>query len=288
MRTGSAPAVWPLLLSEGVGTALLVAVGGSVVVWDFGPASPMLHLLPDAALRRALTGFLFGAVGGAIALSPVGRVSGAHINPAVTWAFWLRRTISGRLALGYVLAQLVGAVVGAALLLAWGGMAQGGRTAATVPGPAGALPALLGEVAATFCLVGGLFGCLGHRRLRRFTPFLFAPLYALLVEVEAPWSGTSTNPARTFGPALVAHLWRGWPVYWLGPGLGALLAVGALSGLARYTAWEVRVAKLAHLHRGPRRLLGPWPRRRGAPTARPRKTPDAGEVTPAGRGPARG
>lgn len=267
MRTGRTPAVWPLLLSEGVGTALLVAVGGSAVVFDFGPSSPILHLLPDAALRRALTGFLFGAVGGAIALSPVGRVSGAHMNPAVTWAFWLQRTIASRLALGYVLAQLAGATVGAGVLLAWGPMAQGARTATTVPGPGGPLLAFLGEAAATFCLVGGLFGFLGHRRLRRFTPFLFAPLYAVLVWLEAPWSGTSTNPARTFGPALVAHVWRGWPVYWLGPGLGALLAVAALSGLARYTAWEVRVAKLAHLHRGPRRLLGPRPRRRAARSA---------------------
>ena len=251
----TAKPLWPLFVSEAVGTALLVAVGGSFVVLDFGPGSPVVHLLPDAGLRRALTGFLFGATGGLIALSQVGKESGAHINPVVTLAFWLRRSLPGRVALGYVVAQFAGGVLGALGLLVWGPWADGARTAATVPGPEGPVVACLGEAGATFCLIAGLFTFLGHRRIRRYTPFLFAPLYALLVFLEAPLSGTSTNPARTFGPALVGHLWRGWPVYWAGPLLGTFLAIGLLSALAKYTAWEVRVAKLYHFGHDPRHVL---------------------------------
>jgi len=85
------PKVWPLWGSELVGTALLVAVGCSFVVLDFGAGSPVAALVPGAGVRRALTGFLFGSAGALIAVSPVGKVSGAHLNPAVTFAFWLMR-----------------------------------------------------------------------------------------------------------------------------------------------------------------------------------------------------
>ena len=80
---------WKLFGAELIGTALLVAVGLSFVIPDFGRGSPMILLLPSAAARRFLTGFLFGATGGLIAVSPLGKESGAHINPAVTFAFWL-------------------------------------------------------------------------------------------------------------------------------------------------------------------------------------------------------
>lgn len=158
--------------------------------------------------RRALTGFLFGATGGSVALSPVGRVSGAHINPVVSLAFWRCGELAPGVAAGHVSAQMVGAVLGALSLLLWGPWAASVHVAARMPGPAGPWVAVLGEVGATMCLGVSLFVFLGHRRLRRFTPGLFAPLYALLVWIEAPLSGTSTNSARSLGPALVGRLDR--------------------------------------------------------------------------------
>ena len=65
-------------------------VGGlSVVIVMFGDGSPMGRIVPNEQLRMTLTGFLFGCIGGAIALSRVGKESGAHVNPAVTLGFWL-------------------------------------------------------------------------------------------------------------------------------------------------------------------------------------------------------
>jgi aquaporin Z len=83
---------------------------------------------------------------------------------------------------------------------------------------------------------------LGFRAIRRFTPALFPPLYAVMVWLEAPISGTSTNPARSLGPALISAEWQSWWIYWLGPAIGMLLALIACSVLAR----RIEVAKLYH------------------------------------------
>jgi len=80
---------WRVYVSELVGTALLLLVGLSVVILMFGTGTPMARLIPSEGLRRLITGFFFGTTGALIALSPVGKVSGAHINPAVTLAFRL-------------------------------------------------------------------------------------------------------------------------------------------------------------------------------------------------------
>ena len=83
---------WQTYLSELMGTALLIGIGLSFVIIDFGTGSPVVAWLPDAGVRRLLTGFLFGAV---IAYSPVGKVSGAHINPVVTLAFYMQWQVLG-------------------------------------------------------------------------------------------------------------------------------------------------------------------------------------------------
>jgi aquaporin Z len=203
-------------------------------------------LLPSAAARRLVTGFLFGTTSGLIALSPLGKESGAHINPAVTLAFWLMDRLRWPYALGYVACQLAGAMLGAAPLLAWGAMGRSVAYGATVPDPGyGPVWALLGETATTFALIFTLFLFLRYRRMRTFTPAIFAPLYAVMVWLEAPISGTSTNPARSFGPSMISGVWDGWWVYWLGPLLGTLLAVAAY----RWAGWQrygIEVAKIYH------------------------------------------
>src|SRR5712692_5416382 len=78
---------WREWLAEFVGTGLLIVGGLGAVTLDFGSHSPIAPLLPSHSLRLLLTGALFAGTGSLIAVSPLGRISGAHINPAV--AFWL-------------------------------------------------------------------------------------------------------------------------------------------------------------------------------------------------------
>ena len=126
---------WTLFVSELIGTALLVLVGLSLVILMFGTDTPMARLIPSEGLRRLITGFFFGTTGACIALSPVGKVSGAHINPAVTLAFRLMGKLDLRTTLGYIGAQLIGAVVGSLPLLLWGAMGKSVAFGATLPGP---------------------------------------------------------------------------------------------------------------------------------------------------------
>lgn len=240
------PVPWLIFGAELLGTALLVAVGLSLVILSFGNGSPIIQLIPSAGWRRFITGFLFGTTGALIALSPLGKESGAHINPVVTLGFWLMGKLRISHALGYILSQLTGAVLGALPLLAWGEMGRSVAYGASQPGAGyGFVSVLLGETATTFALIVGLFFFLGHRRLRSFTPALFPVLYAVMVFAEGPISGTSTNPARSLGPAVISGAWQGWWIYWIGPLLGTFL------GVAMYRCMGLRwltieVAKLHH------------------------------------------
>jgi hypothetical protein len=69
---------WPIFLAETIGTALLIGVGLSFVIINFGQGSPVANLVPSAGLRRALTGFLFGCTGALMAVSPLEAVSAAN------------------------------------------------------------------------------------------------------------------------------------------------------------------------------------------------------------------
>jgi aquaporin Z len=245
---------WQPVAAEFAGTALLLAAGLSIVIWASAPASPLVHAMRDAAARRALTGALFGTVGASIAISPLGRESGAHLNPVVTLAFWAERRIRTSTLLAYVAAQAAGGIVGSSVLLAWGRLGRSVRYGATTPGHAGSLAALGGEAAATFALIALLFGVLGSPRLRHGAPLLFPPLYAVLVLVEAPLSGTSTNPARSLGPAVVSETWTGFWVYLAGPLVGTAVAL-AIRRLPVIRRLAVEVAKVHHLAHDPYRLF---------------------------------
>lgn len=234
-----------LYAAEFLGTALLVSVGLSIVIALWAPDAPLVGLAIGPAAKRIVTGMLFGSVGAAIAFSPIGRISGAHINPAMTFAFWIEGKIRWRDALGYAIAQMTGGVAGALLLAAWGRTASAIDFAASLPAP-GINPILpvAGEFCATFLLVALIFVMASHEVTKRFGPLVNPPLFAVLNWLEAPLSGASTNPARSFGPELVSADWTGWWIYVVGPLLGAAAAVALMRMeiIGRHRPEEARVA----------------------------------------------
>ena len=227
----------------------MLFLGVSAVSFMWGPGSPV-PVVPYGPLRRLLTGLLFAGGGTAVVYSPLGQISGGHLNPAVTLAFWRLGKVPARDAVLYVVMQFAGALLGVyAAGVAWGPLTAGAHYAATVPGlnytQAGALAA---ETVCTFLLVFLIFVCVNKPTLAARTGLFAGGLVALLVTIEAPISGTSLNPARTLGPAILAQDYSALWIYFVGPIAGALMAVAAFSG-----QWgkQTVCAKLYHTEKYP-------------------------------------
>jgi aquaporin Z len=240
---------WPEYGAELLGTAFLVFVGLSAVTFDFSSGSPLAIALPDSGARRLITGLLFAGSGSLVAISPLGKLSGAHINPAVSLAFWLQGKMHHHDLVGYIVGQFLGAALGTGLLvLVWGDRAASVHNGITAPGMGYPVwSVFLIEMGLTFLLVLVIFLFVSNHRLMRWTPLMTWILVALMVWLEAPISGTSLNPARSFGPALISWFWRDQWLYYLAPPIGALLAVGLFRLLAMVGIDDVLTAKMFHV-----------------------------------------
>ena len=211
------------------------------------PASPVRQALPDGTLRRVLMGMAMGLTGAAIVYSPWGKQSGAHFNPSVTLTFWRLGKVRGADAAGYVFAQFAGGMLGvAAAALALGGLLADPAVnyVVTRPGAAGILPAFGAEVAISFLLMTVVLRVSSHPRLASWTGVFAGCMVALYIVLEAPISGMSMNPARTFGSAFSAQVWTALWIYFIAPPLGMILASEAYLRLKG--AQQVLCAKLHH------------------------------------------
>jgi aquaporin Z len=236
---------WRIWAAELAATALLVFAGLSVVCFVFGRGSPVAAVLPSHSLQFLVIGFLFSGINSLLAVSPFGRLSGAHLNPAVTLSFRVLGRVSAHDVAGYLVAQILGALVGATLLrLVWRGVADSIDGGATVPTVS--LPAAVGlEAAMTALLMLVILFFVSSAQLARWTPLAIWPVIALLVWVGAPSTGTSLNPVRSAGPALVFGesldvLW----LYLLAPTAGAVAV--ALAWRRRHPGAQPKTAKLFH------------------------------------------
>jgi aquaporin Z len=235
---------------EYVGTAGQLTVGFSVVALLEAPESPGRHAISAGGLRLVLIGVAFGLLAAAVALSPLGRRSGAHLNPAVTFGFWLRRHTTTRDALGYAAAQTLGALTAAALFAgAWGSWADHVSTARTVPASGLPAAAVAGIEAALTCgLLLTVFLMLSSAWTARWTPAVVTGVLAALIWAGAPRTGASMNPARSFGPDVVADTYTALWCYVVGPLVGALAAAAAFS---LFSGRRTLTAKLFHDPRYP-------------------------------------
>jgi len=156
----------------------------------------------------------------------MGAVSGAHLNPAVTLAFATRGDFPWRRVPGYIIIQLVGATLACLFLLAVFGNIE--HLGATLPGPGYRdWQAFLMEIVLTLGLLSVILGTASAaQNVGVIGAFGVGAYIALAGLWSAPVSGTSMNPARSFGPALVSGDWTSYWVYVAGPLIGAALAVG--------------------------------------------------------------
>jgi aquaporin Z len=202
------------LFSELLGTffLVLVAAGGG-----------LLHGQGQISLAAAVVapGLMVMAV-----ILFMGAVSGAHLNPVVSLAFAVRGDFPWRRVLGYIIMQMVGAVLACLFLLAVFGNIQ--HLGATLPGPGyEAWQAFLMEIVLTAGLVSVILGTASAAQNVGALGALGVGGYIALAGLwSAPVSGTSMNPVRSFGPALVSGDWTAYWAYVAGPLIGAAIAVG--------------------------------------------------------------
>jgi aquaporin Z len=210
------------LFSELLGTffLVLVAAGGGMMGQAF----------PNTISRSAAVvapGLMVMAV-----ILFMGKVSGAHLNPAVSVAFSLRGDFPWRRVPGYIIAQLIGATLAALFLHAVINVSSTyGSNYPAAGYSAGS--AFLMEAVLTFGLVSVILGTAsGAQNIGVFGAIGVGAYIALAGLWGSPISGASMNPARTFGPNLVGADFTSYWVYVAGPLAGAMLAVGA--------AWVLR------------------------------------------------
>ncbi len=238
---------WPEYLMEAALLGIFMVLATAYTVALEYPGSPFRAEIASPTLRRAIMGVLIGCTAYALIVSPWGKQSGAHFNPATTLTFLRLGKIGGWDALFYVLAQFAGAIAGTVLArVALGAPVAHPAVAyiVTTPGAWGVLAAFFGELAIAFGLITAVLMLSNHSTLHTWTPVVVGTLVGTYVFVEAPLSGMSLNPARSFAPALVASSWRWLWVYFTAPLLGMLLAAEGYLALAGRE--RVHCAKFHH------------------------------------------
>lgn len=204
--------------AELLGTMVLVLMGcGSAVFAGAGQ--------PFAAVGTLGVAFAFGLSVVAMAYT-IGKISGCHINPAITLGMLVANKISAKDAAGYIVFQVIGAVIGSAILFL---LAQNSGSTTTLTGANGytnLTQAFVAEAVFTFIFLLVVFGSTSKGAANNFAGLAIGLALVLIHIVCIPITGTSVNPARSIGPALfeggaaLSQLW----LFIVAPSIGAILA----------------------------------------------------------------
>jgi aquaporin Z len=211
------------------------------------PSSPVHQAITNPMLRRFLMGLAMGSTAIAIIYSPWGQQSGAHINPSTTLTFFRLGKVATWDAVFYIAGQFVGATAGAfgaAFLLHPRAAHASVNYVVTMPGAWGSLGAFAGEFSITFVLMIVILHVSNHSKLHKLTGLCAGGLVAAYITIEAPVSGMSMNPARSFASAFAGNSWSGLWVYFTAPLIGMLTAAEVYmrkSGIS-----HIACAKLHH------------------------------------------
>lgn len=225
--------------AEALGTFFLVLIG---------PGAAMVDARTGGAIGHSGVALAFGFVVLAM-IYALGHLSGAHINPAVTVAFWATRRFPTRDLLPYVVAQCLGAV-GASAVLRW------------VVGPVGNLGATVPHVSVGralalefFLSFGLMFVIMAVATDDRVASGFAGVAVGLTVGFEAmmggPLTGASMNPARSLGPAVAGGPWTAHWIYWVGPIAGMVIAARVYDLLRPADAIHVEPAPVPFGVEGP-------------------------------------
>lgn len=232
---------WKEWGAELAGTAVLLFAVVTAKYWAVRAGPPF----SDPSIRVTIVGTVAGLVVVGVAFSPLGRRSGAHLNPAVTIGLWLQK-VTGRADLaGYCAAQIIGGIAGVAAARAWGPQVADATVHWAVIAPAARIneaTAAAVEAGATFAQLVLVFGVLASRRYHQWAPVVAGVLLTTFIVALAPVSGAGFNPVRGLAPDVLANVYPAIWIYFAGPVAGSAAAAAAV------IAWGRRpvTGKLCH------------------------------------------
>lgn len=213
-------------VSEWAGTTVILLNGLSWACWNFGAGSPLVQWLPNRAWRVLLQAICVAGGAMLVIYSPLGKRAGGHLNPAMTFGFWLLRKISTRDAVIYIAMQFLGAFTGTGLAsVLFPELFHSIHDGTTILG-AGVSPALgfAIEMGATWLLMVTVLVTVNSSWMR-WTGAIAGAEFALIYIELGRLTGASLNPARSLAPAVLAQFWQHQWIYWVAPPLGVALAV---------------------------------------------------------------
>jgi glycerol uptake facilitator protein/aquaporin Z len=199
----------------------------SIVRWVIGP-SLISRVIPQIHAELLIVGAAVALLLAGLILSPPGRASGGHMNPAISLAMWRFGVFPGAGVVPYTIAQLLGSVLGVVAARAvWGQVVAEPPVVYAVlqPGPGWSTGELFAAETLSMAVIVFLVGtCLAVPRLAPFVPWVVGVLIGMAIALLGTSTGGSVNPARQFGPAAVSGQTHFLSVYLLAPMLGAVVA----------------------------------------------------------------
>jgi glycerol uptake facilitator-like aquaporin len=208
-------------------TSILLFGVVTIVRWVIGP-SPISRAIPGIHAELWIVGAAVALLLAGLILSPPGRASGGHTNPAISLAMWRFGVFPGTGVIPYSMAQLLGSVLGVLTArTVWGHIVAEPPVvyAALQPGPGWSTWELFVVEALGMTVIALVVGlCLAVPRLTSFVPWIVGSLVGLGIALLGTATGGSLNPARQFGPAVVSGQTRFLWVYLLAPMFGAAIA----------------------------------------------------------------
>jgi glycerol uptake facilitator-like aquaporin len=208
-------------------TSILLFGVVTIVRWVIGP-SPISRAIPGIHAELWIVGAAVALLLAGLILSPPGRASGGHTNPAISLAMWRFGVFPGTGVIPYSIAQLLGSVLGVvAARTVWGHIVAESPVvyAALQPGPGWSTWELFVVEALGVTVIALVVGlCLAVPRLTSFVPWIVGSLVGLGIALLGTATGGSLNPARQFGPAVVSGQTRFLWAYLLAPMFGAAVA----------------------------------------------------------------
>ena len=206
------------LIAEFIGTFALIFIGAGAVAINIGG-------LIGAAFAHGfvIVGFIYA----------YGHISGTHLNPAVTISLFLGKQIGAMNAIGYIVVQLIAAIVAAAALAFVLGGTESGLGVTVLADGVSPMQGIVVEIILTFFLVNAVYHAAVSGKAGNFAGLAIGCTLICLILMGGPLTGASLNPARTIGPAVIAGNYADLWLYFVGPILGGVLAAAVYVGLLK-------------------------------------------------------